>query len=32
MKASLAGSVPAGVCYQDLKKFNTKEIHQNVGL
>ena len=32
MKVSLAGLVPNGVCYQDLKTFNPQEIHQNVGL
>ena len=31
MKASLAGAVPDGVWYQDLKKINPYDIHQNVG-
>ena len=32
MKASLAGSEPYGMCYQDLKIFNPLDIHNNVGL
>ena len=32
MKASLAGAVPDGVCYKGFKTFNTKDIHNNLGL
>ena len=32
MKASLAVSVPYGVCYKVFKPFNTKEIHNHFGL
>ena len=31
-KVSLAGEVPDGVCYQEFKTYNQKDIHQHVGL
>ena len=30
-EASLAGAVPDGVFYQDLKTLNPQETHHNVG-
>ena len=31
MKTSLEGSVLEGVCYQEFKTVNPKEIHHHVG-
>ena len=32
MNTSLAGAVPYGLCDQDFKKNNPKDIHQHVGI